>query len=150
MPKFDGSQFLSCKAKSLSLVRIPRAKCVPPCSIKQRASMKNTHRCLEDLACYPLERACGNSLAALPQLHIAKDGVSISGLSSGADFVVQFQVAFSEVVKGLGVFAGQPYHCAVQMFEGDKLVNESTRLYIHIYIHTHTHTVTPGNAGVVL
>ena len=112
--------------------------------------MKNTHRCLDDLACYPLERACGNSPAALPQLHIAKDGVSISGLSSGADFVVQFQVAFSEVVKGLGVFAGQPYHCAVQMFEGDKLVNESTRLYIHIYIHTHTHTVTPGNAGVVL
>ena len=38
------------------------------------------------------------------------------------DFVVQFQVAFSATVKGVGVFAGQPYHCAVTMFKGDKCV----------------------------
>ena len=38
------------------------------------------------------------------------------------DFVVQFQVAFSATVKGVGVFAGQPYHCAVTMFKGDPCV----------------------------
>ena len=71
------------------------------------------------MVCVPLERGP----SPLPKLDIVKTGISISGLSSGADFVVQFQVAFSEVVKGLGVFAGQPYHCAVHMFEGDKLVS---------------------------
>ena len=63
------------------------------------------------------------ALAPLPALDIAPSGISISGLSSGADFVVQFQVAFSATVKGVGVFAGQPYHCAVTMFEGDPLVS---------------------------
>ena len=81
-------------------------------------------RCAKELACLPLGRVCGSGPSPLPKLDIAKNGVSISGLSSGADFVVQFQVAFSEVVNGLGVFAGQPYHCAVHMFEGDKLVNK--------------------------
>ena len=61
--------------------------------------------------------------APLPTLDIAPSGISISGLSSGADFVVQFQVAFSATVKGVGVFAGQPYHCAVTMFEGEPLVS---------------------------
>lgn len=59
----------------------------------------------------------------LPALSIDPSGISISGLSSGADFVVQFQVAFSGTVKGVGVFAGQPYHCAVTMFKGDPLVS---------------------------
>lgn len=35
---------------------------------------------------------------------------------------MQFQVAFSATVKGVGVFAGQPYHCAVTMFKDDVLV----------------------------
>ena len=42
----------------------------------------------------------------LPKLSIDRKGVSVSGLSSGADFVVQFQVAFSNVCNGVGVFAG--------------------------------------------
>ena len=58
----------------------------------------------------------------LPALSIDPTGISISGLSSGADFVVQFQVAFSSLISGVGVFAGQPYHCAVTFFEGDELV----------------------------
>jgi len=52
---------------------------------------------------------------SLPKLHIDHSAISVSGISSGADFVVQFQVAYSAVVNGVGVFAGQPYHCAVQM-----------------------------------
>jgi hypothetical protein len=71
-----------------------------------------------------LSSGADNSAAApaLPVLNIAGDGVSISGLSSGADFVVQFTVAFSSLVRGVGVFAGQPYHCAVHRFAGESTV----------------------------
>ncbi len=57
----------------------------------------------------------------LPSLDIAPGSVSASGLSSGADFVVQLTIAFSSIVRGVGVFAGQPYHCAVTYFPGDNL-----------------------------
>ena len=40
-------------------------------------------------------------------LAIDPTGISISGISSGADFVVQLQVAHSALIKGVGVFAGQ-------------------------------------------
>jgi len=55
-------------------------------------------------------------------LSIDPNGISISGLSSGADFVVQLQVAHSALIKGVGIFAGQPYHCAVTRFVADELV----------------------------
>ena len=44
----------------------------------------------------------------LPAKVVAADGesVSVSGISSGADFAVQLQVAYSEVFAGVGVFAG--------------------------------------------
>ncbi|CAE8615272.1 unnamed protein product [Polarella glacialis] len=48
--------------------------------------------------------------------------ISVGGLSSGADFAVQFQVAFSETVTGAAIFAGQPYRCATQRFPTDILV----------------------------
>lgn len=54
-------------------------------------------------------------------LAIDPRGISISGLSSGADFTVQFQVAFSSLIMGSGVFAGQPYHCAVTRFTHDPM-----------------------------
>lgn len=113
----------------------------------------------------------------LPSLSIDPGSISISGLSSGADFVVQLQVAHSvrdgcmhpsayefvtqdisnatwplehlntwpckaathlknaplpsrplqqALIKGVGVFAGQPYHCAVHHFGGpqDPLVSQ--------------------------
>ena len=66
-----------------------------------------------------------SSPAPLPKLNIDASAISVSGLSSGADFVVQFQVAYSSVITGVGVFAGQPYHCAVHWFEGnDTLVDQ--------------------------
>ena len=58
----------------------------------------------------------------LPRLPIDPAAISISGLSSGADFAVQFHVAFSETIMGLGVFAGQPFHCAATRFPGDPLL----------------------------
>ena len=37
---------------------------------------------------------------------------SVSGISSGGFFAVQYQFAFSTEVAGVGVFAGGPYYCA--------------------------------------
>eukprot|EP00756_Hemistasia_phaeocysticola_P052005 Hpha_TRINITY_DN27193_c0_g1::TRINITY_DN27193_c0_g1_i1::g.29410::m.29410 len=59
----------------------------------------------------------------LPRLSTIDPGtISISGLSSGADFANQFAVAFSRTVNGVGVFAGQPFHCAVTRFPDDPLL----------------------------
>ena len=37
---------------------------------------------------------------------------SISGISSGAFMAVQFGVAWSSIIKGVGVVVGGPYYCA--------------------------------------
>lgn len=37
---------------------------------------------------------------------------SVSGISSGGYMAVQLHVAFSSIMKGAGIFAGGPYHCA--------------------------------------
>jgi hypothetical protein len=42
--------------------------------------------------------------------------VTVSGLSSGADFSAQFHVAHSSFVTGAALFAGQPYHCGTVRF----------------------------------
>ena len=52
----------------------------------------------------------------LPALDIDPEGITISGISSGADFVVNLHVAHSSVIRGVGVFAGQAYHCSVTRF----------------------------------
>jgi len=55
----------------------------------------------------------------LPRLNIDTKQISVSGISSGADYTVQFHVAFSDVLMGAGVYAGEPYHCAVTRFKDD-------------------------------
>jgi hypothetical protein len=54
----------------------------------------------------------------LPALRV-QGPVTVSGISSGADFAPQFLVAFSDRVAGSGSFAGQAYGCAVMHFAGD-------------------------------
>lgn len=49
---------------------------------------------------------------ALPTLHADSSRTSVSGLSSGAFMAVQYGVAYSSSVKGIGVVAGGPYNCA--------------------------------------
>jgi poly(3-hydroxybutyrate) depolymerase len=49
---------------------------------------------------------------SLPQLRAAPDRTSVSGLSSGAFMAVQYSVAYSASVMGVGVVAGGPYNCA--------------------------------------
>ncbi len=61
-------------------------------------------------------------LPALPRVpNVDPDAISISGLSSGADFAAQFSVAFSKTIMGVGVFAGQPFDCATMRFPKDTL-----------------------------
>ena len=64
------------------------------------------------------------ALQPLPSLTVVPGSVSVSGLSSGADFVVQLATTFSSLVRGVGVFAGQPFHCAVTYFPGDNLTTD--------------------------
>lgn len=54
-------------------------------------------------------------------LRIDPESITVSGISSGADFAVQFSVAHSAIIQGTGVFAGQGYHCAVHRFPEDEL-----------------------------
>ena len=49
---------------------------------------------------------------ALSALNIAIAETSISGISSGAFMSVQFQVAHSSIVRGVGIIAGGPYYCS--------------------------------------
>jgi len=50
--------------------------------------------------------------ATLPVLNLDLKQTSVSGISSGGYMAVQFAVAHSEIVSGIGVFAGGPYRCA--------------------------------------
>src|SRR5271165_2220281 len=46
---------------------------------------------------------------------------SISGISAGAFMAVQFGVAWSSDIKGIGVVAGGPYYCAAANFLGNAM-----------------------------
>jgi poly(3-hydroxybutyrate) depolymerase len=48
----------------------------------------------------------------LPAIGASGDGTTVSGISSGAFMAVQFHVAFSGEVTGVGAVAGGPYLCA--------------------------------------
>ena len=50
--------------------------------------------------------------AKLPNLDANLGMLSTSGISSGPCMAVQFHVGFSATIKGAGVVAGGPYHCA--------------------------------------
>lgn len=48
----------------------------------------------------------------LPSFNIDIAQTSVSGLSSGGYMAMQFDVAFSSMLKGAGIIAGGPYDCA--------------------------------------
>ena len=56
----------------------------------------------------PMARAADE----LPKMHADAGRTSVSGLSSGAFMAVQYGVAFSSGLVGLGVVAGGPYNCS--------------------------------------
>lgn len=58
---------------------------------------------------------CSSCLGAVSQLSAYNVNISdssVSGLSSGAYFATQMQVAYSSMFRGAGIFAGGPYDCA--------------------------------------
>eukprot|EP00828_Plagiopyla_frontata_P006346 TRINITY_DN1274_c0_g1_i3.p1 TRINITY_DN1274_c0_g1~~TRINITY_DN1274_c0_g1_i3.p1 ORF type:complete len:337 (+),score=50.28 TRINITY_DN1274_c0_g1_i3:128-1138(+) len=48
----------------------------------------------------------------LYRLNISTSDLTVSGISGGAFFAVQFGVAYSSLIKGVASFAGGPYYCA--------------------------------------
>ncbi|KAL5021856.1 hypothetical protein ScPMuIL_001011 [Solemya velum] len=48
----------------------------------------------------------------LDSYNVDKNEISVSGISAGGAMAVQFHVAYSGSVKGVGSVAGIPYHCA--------------------------------------
>lgn len=83
-------------------------------------------RALIAAAVAPLLVAAADPPSPLPALNIDPAGITISGISSGADFVVSLHVAHSSVISGVGVFAGQAYHCAVTRFPKDPMLPRAT------------------------
>jgi chitodextrinase len=51
-------------------------------------------------------------IVSLPSFNVDINQTSVSGLSSGGYMAVQFDVAFSAMLRGAGVIAGGPYYCA--------------------------------------
>ncbi|HMA70268.1 MAG TPA: fibronectin type III domain-containing protein [Xanthobacteraceae bacterium] len=59
--------------------------------------------------------ACSTAAAqvvSLQSYNVDINQTSVSGLSSGGYMAVQFDVAFSSILRGAGVVAGGPYYCA--------------------------------------
>ncbi|MDD2742843.1 MAG: poly(3-hydroxybutyrate) depolymerase [Rhodocyclaceae bacterium] len=72
------------------------------------------HILLRRIALYTLLLSAGTASAAppLPGLAANASNITVSGISSGGYMAVQFQVAYSQQVSGVGVLAGGPYFCA--------------------------------------
>lgn len=62
-------------------------------------------------ACFFFAAAAAHAVP-LPAFRIDLTQTTVSGLSSGAFMAVQFGVAHSSIVKGVGAIAGGPYYCA--------------------------------------
>lgn len=56
--------------------------------------------------------SCSATTPKLRTYRVDKDTISVSGLSSGGYFAVQFHVAFSGTINGAGIVAGGPFYCA--------------------------------------
>ena len=63
-------------------------------------------------ACALLLFAASATAQPLPRLAASTNDVTVSGISSGGYMAVQFQVAYSSLVRGAGIVAGGPYYCA--------------------------------------
>jgi predicted esterase len=59
--------------------------------------------------------SCCQAAEKLSKYNVDPSETSVSGLSSGAFFSTQLQVAYSSIIKGAGIVAGGPYDCAAQM-----------------------------------
>lgn len=74
--------------------------------------------------CALLFTAASAALSGLPRLNIST--ITVSGLSSGADFAAHFAVIFSDILLGSAIYAGEPWGCAVQRFGNETEYSCST------------------------
>jgi len=65
--------------------------------------------------------AAAGTAPPLPRLEIVGP-LTVSGISSGADFASQFHIAFSDLVSASAAFAGQAFSCATTRFAGEAVV----------------------------
>ena len=56
--------------------------------------------------------AAASAAQPLPGLAASTGDVTVSGISSGGYMAVQFQIAYSSIVRGAGIVAGGPYYCS--------------------------------------
>ncbi|MDQ0621929.1 hypothetical protein QFZ39_001139 [Paraburkholderia graminis] len=94
--------------------------CDPPLAITREASTGNdaVHVRMVAVAASCILApvlACGPNAAqaqSLKTYDVKLDETTVCGISSGAYMAVQFAVAYSSIVKGVGATAGGPYFCA--------------------------------------
>lgn len=58
-----------------------------------------------------LLQTVATAAAPLPSLNVTLNKTSASGISSGGYMALQFAIAHSDIVVGVGVFGGGPYRC---------------------------------------
>lgn len=83
------------------------------------------HRCFTVILCclaLTATAVLGSSFSTTPRsnnrIHVRPDTITVSGISSGAFFAVQYQTAFSSQIQGAAVVAGGPYLCAMGSIMG--------------------------------
>jgi hypothetical protein len=64
------------------------------------------------LAAFAQSGPLNAQVARLPAFNVDIHQTSVSGLSAGGFMAVQFDVAYSSILKGAGIIAGGPYYCA--------------------------------------
>jgi poly(3-hydroxybutyrate) depolymerase/chitodextrinase len=64
------------------------------------------------LALVVASSAASAQTVPLPSYNVHINQTSVSGLSSGGYMAVQFDVAYSSMLRGAGIIAGGPYYCA--------------------------------------
>ena len=80
----------------------------------------------------------------LSSYNIDTSQITVSGLSSGGFFAVQFHVAYSKIIRGVGVIAGGPFWCAQDkvMKATGACMNQPTLIHIGLLI-----TITYSSAA---
>lgn len=76
----------------------------------RQTTTRNFHRPI--LGSLAFAMSLSANAASLPSYNVDIKQTSVSGLSAGGFMAVQFHVAYSSIVKGVGVFAGGPFYCS--------------------------------------
>jgi poly(3-hydroxybutyrate) depolymerase/chitodextrinase len=79
---------------------------------RYRGKLRNALAISSLLTAMTLSSQASAAGVKLPAFNVDINQTSVSGLSSGGFMAVQFEVAYSSILKGAGILAGGPYFCA--------------------------------------